>query len=131
MKLKLDHVALKCADIEKVKSFFTDIIGLTVGYRPPFSFPGYWLYAEQNALIHLFGRNSFYHGNETNSQSAGRSNNTLFDHLAFQGDDYKRSMDRIIDNEVNFSETTVPASNIRQVFIQGPENLIVEMDFKV
>jgi NAD(P)-dependent dehydrogenase (short-subunit alcohol dehydrogenase family) len=31
----------------------------------------------------------------------------------------------------NFSETTIPGSNIRQVFIQAPENLIVEMDFQI
>jgi len=50
MNLSFDHIALRCADTENVKSFFTEIIGLTVGYRPPFPFLGFWLYAKTGMM---------------------------------------------------------------------------------
>lgn len=50
MNLRFDHIALRCADTENVKSFFTEIIGLTVGYRSPFPFLGFWLYAKTGMM---------------------------------------------------------------------------------
>lgn len=129
MKLKFDHVALRCADTEKLKSFFTEIIGLTVGYRPPFPFPGFWLYADQKCILHLFSRKAHFYGNEMTSQNLVSSDSNIVDHIALWSDDYKNIMAKIKKNILNFSETIIPESNIRQVFIQAPENLIVEMDF--
>ena len=53
--LGLDHYNL-CAPrdlIERLRLFYTETIGLTVGYRPPFGSFGYWLYAGGNAVLHL------------------------------------------------------------------------------
>jgi catechol 2,3-dioxygenase-like lactoylglutathione lyase family enzyme len=42
MKLKsLDHILVLADDLEATKDFYVDIIGLSVGDRPDFSFPGY------------------------------------------------------------------------------------------
>lgn len=30
-----------------------DVLGLRVGDRPPFPFPGYWLYAGSSAWVHV------------------------------------------------------------------------------
>jgi len=129
MKLKFDHIALRCADTEKVKSFFTEIIGLTVGYRPPFPFPGFWLYAEEKAVLHLFDRNTNFSKNGQIRQDLVSSENNIVDHIALWCDDYQKIMTKIHKNNLNFSETITPDSNIKQVFIQAPENLIVEIDF--
>lgn len=129
MKLKFDHIALRCADTEKVKSFFTEIIGLTVGYRPPFPFPGFWLYAEEKAVLHLFDRNTNFSKNGQIRQDLVSSENNIVDHIALWCDDYQKIMTKIHKNNLNFSETITPDSNIKQVFIQAPEDLIVEIDF--
>ena len=129
MKLKFDHIALRCADTEKVKSFFTEIIGLTVGYRPPFPFPGFWLYAEEKAVLHLFDRNTNFLKNGQIHQDLVSPENNIVDHIALWCDDYQKIMTKIQKNNLNFSETITPDSNIKQVFIQAPENLIVEIDF--
>jgi catechol 2,3-dioxygenase-like lactoylglutathione lyase family enzyme len=129
MKLELDHVALRCTDIEKVKSFFTEILGLTVGYRPPFPFPGFWLYAERKCMLHLFSRNAHFYGNETASQELVSSESNIVDHIALWSDDYNSIMAKIKKNNLNFSESNIPELNTRQVFIQAPENLIVELNF--
>lgn len=129
MNLKFDHIALRCADTEKVKSFFTEIIGLTVGYRPPFPFPGFWLYAEEKVVLHLFDRKTNFLKNGQIRQDLVSSENNIVDHIAFWCDDYQKVMTKIKKYNLKISETIIPDLNIRQVFIQAPENLIVEIDF--
>jgi len=48
----LDHVTLRTKDLE-AKAFFETVLGLEVGYRPAFAFPGYWLYADGRPIVHL------------------------------------------------------------------------------
>jgi len=40
----LNHYTLRPADLEATKHFYETVLGLEVGYRPPLTFPGYWLY---------------------------------------------------------------------------------------
>lgn len=131
MKVKFDHVALRCADTEKVKSFFTDIIGLSIGYRPPFSFPGFWLYTDRKCVLHLFDSGADFHGNKMMNGQFNSSDCNNVDHIAFWSDDYENILTKLQQHNIKYSETTIPDSNIRQVFIQAPENLLVEMDFQI
>ena len=39
--------------IEALRRFYTEVIGLQVGPRPPFDSPGHWLYAGPVDLLHL------------------------------------------------------------------------------
>ena len=55
MICRLDHVNVRTADLAGLVRFYTDVLGLTNGERPPFSFPGAWLYAGEQAVIHLVG----------------------------------------------------------------------------
>ena len=56
--LSLNHFSLRSLEIEKTTEFFSKILGLTVGPRPEFPFPGVWLYSGDenswsNAVLHL------------------------------------------------------------------------------
>src|SRR5271157_3517418 len=42
----LDHATLRTHDLEGTRAFLETVLGLKPGYRPDFSFPGYWLYAK-------------------------------------------------------------------------------------
>jgi len=53
--LSLNHVTIRPHDIEATRDFCVDIVGLREGARPPFGFPGYWLYAGDVPVIHLVG----------------------------------------------------------------------------
>ena len=54
MKLKsFEHVLIIAQDLEATKDFYTEIVGLVVGERPNFRFPGYWLYLGDTPCIHL------------------------------------------------------------------------------
>ena len=41
---RIDHYSIRTLDVEASRKFYTEIIGLTVGPRPAFPFPGFWLY---------------------------------------------------------------------------------------
>jgi catechol 2,3-dioxygenase-like lactoylglutathione lyase family enzyme len=50
---RLDHVNLRTANLSGLVRFYEDAIGLREGERPPLGFPGAWMYAGEQAVIHL------------------------------------------------------------------------------
>lgn len=52
---RLDHINLRTAQLDIMIDWYGDILGLTPGPRPDFGFPGAWLYAKGQALVHLVG----------------------------------------------------------------------------
>jgi catechol 2,3-dioxygenase-like lactoylglutathione lyase family enzyme len=60
MTLSLNHYSIRTADLDACRRFYVDVLGLEVGPRPNFSFPGLWLYAGDtsqwsNAVVHIIG----------------------------------------------------------------------------
>ena len=41
---RLDHYTIRTADLDATRCFYTEVLGLSVGPRPAFTFPGLWLY---------------------------------------------------------------------------------------
>ena len=57
---RLDHFSIRTLDVEASRRFYTDVMGFQVGFRPPFKFPGLWLYngapyPESNGVVHIIG----------------------------------------------------------------------------
>src|SRR5258707_10742180 len=65
--IKLDHATLRTSDLEGTRNFLEAVLDLTPGYRPAFPFPGYWLYADGEPIVHIIpGRGGPVHrGGET------------------------------------------------------------------
>ena len=49
----LNHINIFTHNIDRLIRFYGDILGFKIGYRPPFSIQGSWLYLQENPLIHL------------------------------------------------------------------------------
>ena len=51
----LDHCTIRAdADtIEACVAFYTSMLNLRIGFKPPYAIPGFWLYAGDQPLIHL------------------------------------------------------------------------------
>lgn len=115
--MKLNHVLVITSNLKTMENFWTTVIGLQVGERPPFPFNGLWLYSDGTPFVHVAEQKgaSFGHGSIA--------------HLAFEGADYKKLMSRLKQSQHPYTEKTVPLSNERQVFIAGPDNVTVEMMF--
>jgi len=130
--MKLDHFTIRTGDLDSTRDFFTEVVGLTVGDRPPFSFPGYWLYGEGRALVHLVGAapGRSYLEDHGGDGDPGEGTGAV-DHLAFHGDDYAGTLARLAAYGCDFGERVVPGRGTRQIFVRGPHGLIVELVFPV
>lgn len=113
--MKINHVLVLAQDIKKMTSFWTSILGLTNGYRPPFPFAGAWLYSEKQPLIHVAQVDEVV------------DKNGAISHVALEGDNYPNLISNLRDYAVNYAERDVPLTGERQVFVQGPDGLTVEM----
>src|SRR5258707_11781849 len=60
--IKLDHATRRTSDLEGSRNFLEAVLDLTPGYRPAFPFPGYWLYADGEPIVHIIpGRGGRVH----------------------------------------------------------------------
>ena len=142
---RIDHYSIRTLDVEASRRFYTEIIGLKVGPRPPFDFPGVWLYKgeppadldnpENNyGMVHVMGVD------RDNPQAlidymGGADPDTLrdstgaLDHIALAVTGRAVMLERCRRGNVGFFERTVPALGLHQVFIKDPNGVTIELNF--
>ena len=56
---KLAHFSIRTTDVERSCAFYERVLGFRRGYRPPFAFPGAWLYMGDDerdfGTVHIIG----------------------------------------------------------------------------
>ena len=53
----MNHFTVLSDDLEATRRFYCDLFGFKVGWRPPFQFPGWWLYADDDTpILHVIHR---------------------------------------------------------------------------
>lgn len=132
MNLEINHILIRVTDLDAMIRFFEQILELKKGKRPPFTFAGAWLWADEKPLIHLSeadpvdqGQLDYLGGKKMNSDSG----TGIIDHVAFSGQDYNKLIVRLQKHQTSFFERTLPLTGEHQVFIEGPEGLRVEVQF--
>jgi lactoylglutathione lyase len=115
--MKLNHIFVLTTDLKAMELFWTEVIGLHVGERPPFPFNGAWIYSDDQPLVHI--------AEQLNSAIGHGS----IAHVALEGADYPVLLERLDNSLYRYSEKIVPLSNERQIFIHGPDGLTIEMLF--
>jgi len=120
--VQLNHITVRTDDLEGTRDFYRDALGLTVGPRPALSFPGYWLYCGNDPVIHLVP--------QSNATGGGSSPDTgSFDHVAFVAADFEAMRERFKSLGVKFREQEIPSARLRQLFLQDPNKVMVELNF--
>ena len=119
---RLDHYTIRTADLDATRCFYTEVLGLSVGPRPAFTFPGLWLYGGIHALVHVVGVEPA--GVARADDGTGR-----LDHVAFMGSDVKTMRERFRASGVPFQERIVPTLNLEQLFVRDPNGIKVELNF--
>src|ERR1051325_2223962 len=79
--MSLNHYTILARDLEATKDFYTDIVGLKVGDRPPLNFPGYWLYCGDVPTVHLIGHRPEIEQIPDSSSDPAKTGR--LDHIAF------------------------------------------------
>lgn len=138
MAISLNHFSIRSEDLPACERFYAGLLGLQVGPRPPFDFPGLWLYAGDttqfaNAVVHIIGidRNNpeglaRYLGERDEASLQGTG---VVDHVAFFATGLSDTLARLMAAGVTCRERTVPLLGLHQVFIDDPNGVVVELNF--
>mgnify|MGYP003346676777 CR=1 FL=1 len=130
---KLDHYSVRTTRLAETERFYTEVLGLQLGPRPPFKFPGAWLYNGAQAVVHVVGidRNDpqgliDYLG-EKGLQDADETGS--IDHIAFVAQDFAGTKAHFQSLGCPFRERMVPAMNLAQLFVDDPNGVTIELNF--
>jgi catechol 2,3-dioxygenase-like lactoylglutathione lyase family enzyme len=120
----LGHVNLRAPAeaIERLRRFYVDVIGLREGPRPVFrsGSSGYWLYAGDQAVMHL----SIARSSGTGTQPPG-----VFNHFAFDCDDLQATCARLDAACIEYATDIVDERHQVQLFLTDPSGIGVELTF--
>jgi catechol 2,3-dioxygenase-like lactoylglutathione lyase family enzyme len=119
----LNHFTIVTRDLEATKDFYTEIVGLEVGDRPPLAFDGYWLYCGGVPTVHLI------YNRKGDKPIEGSPGTGRLDHIAFASTGLKDMRAKLKQNEVKYEERVLPRMNMTQLFYYDPDGIAIEMNF--
>ena len=119
--------------LEETRMFYETVMGMEIGERPSFPFPGYWLYLDGKAVIHLVGIDEQnpdglieYLGEFDKENLSGSG---AVDHIAFLATEPKEYIAKLEKLGVGFRKRKVPNINLFQIFIEDPNNITLELNY--
>ena len=137
---KLDHYSVRTDNLARAVVFYENVLGFRTGPRPPFKFPGSWLYHTDHAgcitgssVVHLIGIDPHdsagltdYLGDKPHSVQAGSG---ALDHIAFVASDIHALYARLSAHQIGFRERKVPDMALHQIFIDDPDGVTIELNY--
>ena len=136
--LSLNHFSIRSLEIEKTTEFYKEVLGLTVGPRPEFPFPGVWMYNGDenncaNAVLHLIAIDK-NNPNGLKQYLGERDPKTLYgsgavDHIAFFAKGLETKIAHLNQLGISFRERTVPILELHQIFLDDPNGIVIELNY--
>lgn len=122
---RMDHLTIRVRmeQLEPVREFYGNVLGIKPGKRPNFAFPGYWLYLGDRAIVHLAA-------NARPDLPAAESGSHLgFDHVSFRTTGLDAMRARLKKLNLKWDEAPVPGFPLHQIFLRDPTGMKVELTF--
>lgn len=135
---KLDHYSIRTLDVEASRRFYTEVMGFEVGFRPPFKFPGLWLYngapyPASCGVVHIVGvdlNNPQGLKDYLGDRELGALDGTgTVDHMAFAATGLADMRTRLKRHSIEYRERTVPSLGLHQVFFEDPSRVTIELNY--
>lgn len=114
----MNHFTILTDDVDNTVRFYGDLLGLEPGPRPNFNFPGAWLYAGGQPILHVIG------GRPKSDLRAG-----VIDHIAFSAKELDATLARLKQHGVDYECRQQAGTGLWQVFFFDPNGAKVELDF--
>jgi catechol 2,3-dioxygenase-like lactoylglutathione lyase family enzyme len=115
----LDHVHIHVVDGPRMVAFLETVLGAREGVRPPFDFPGHWIYVDDRPAIHL----SVVERRDNYPQG-------MINHVAFGVYEFEVAKARIEASGYPCKLAGIPGTDIGQFFVEGPEGLLLEVQYR-
>lgn len=118
-------------DVDATRDFYRDVLGFGEGPRPDLGFLGHWLYLDGIACIHIADWTTYTaHSNRLGIPVTRPAPGTgALDHVAFNGENYEELRGRLQANGLAFHPHDSPAIGLRQIFLEDPNGLKLELNF--
>lgn len=114
----MNHFTVLTSDLDACKRFYTDLLGLEEGFRPELGFPGVWLYAGGQAVLHVIA------GRALPADPRG-----VLDHMAFTAVDLPGTVAKLRARQIAYDLRRQAQSGTWQLFCFDPNGARVELDF--
>ena len=117
----LDHYNVSTRKLADTVRFYEDVLGFENGQRPPFDFPGAWLYSEGHPVLHL--------NDISGTDKTQRPDSGVIDHVAFGSRGFEAMKRHLASKGIGFRVNVVPNSSRRQIFLTDPNNVLIELNY--
>ena len=114
----MNHFTILTDDVPRTVSFYAEMLGLSAGPRPPLAFPGAWLYAGDQAVLHVVG-----------GKARADLRRGVIDHMAFSATGLADTLARLAEHGIEHTCRRIPGGGVWQVFFDDPNGARVELDF--
>lgn len=116
----LEHINIDTCRPAETIEFYTQVLGLEnrPDRRPDFGFPGAWLWAGDQAVVHL----NFIEEDDR----FGRRN--AFNHIAFAGTDFDPMVALLESKGLEHRTSIRDDIGLRQIFVDDPNGIRVEIN---
>lgn len=118
-----DHVNVRTNQLDKMVSWYSDVLGLKQGARPNFPFPGAWMYLGDVAVVHLIGLDEH--------PGAGSEDTLKLEHFAFSANGRQQFENLLKARGEKFKTNVVADFGIVQYNIWDPDGNHIHVDFSV
>lgn len=122
--LGLFHVAIRTADLDATRAFYTQVLGMVEAERPPLSFPGIWLrppVAGAPAIVHVYAGEAASGG-----EGAVPSGGAAVDHVSLVVSGFERLRARVREHGLDWREQC-RAGRPYQLFVFDPSGVLLEL----
>ncbi|MBO6560286.1 MAG: VOC family protein [Nisaea sp.] len=121
MALKtLDHVNIRTKNLDAMVAWYGRVLDMHPGERPPFPFPGAWLYANGAAMVHLVG---------VTKDPAPYRPDAQLEHFAIQAEGLADFLAHLRKEKVAYRCGVLPEMRIQQVNINDHDGNHIHIDF--
>ena len=119
----VNHFTILTDDLPATLAFYEEHLNLKSGSRPPFKFPGAWLYADggrgKDPILHIIA------GKEKKSLVKG-----VIDHMAFSGAGLAAAVAKLKKKNIQYELRQQVGSGTWQLFFFDPNDAKIEIDFE-
>ena len=116
----MDHFTVLTKDAIATAEFYSFILGLELGPRPNFAFPGVWLYSQGKPILHVIEKDEI------------PTDTGVLDHMAFGGTNLSGFIARLRERGIDYELKRTPegglGQSVWQLFFRDPNGARVEID---
>lgn len=129
MITRLYHCALRTADPDRMRNFYTRVLGMIVDQRrPDVPVAGFWLRSAApggEALIHVFSdRDAQFEDGTVPTGSAA------VHHLSFMCQGFEQTRRRCVEYGLSWRASLLPSIGLWQLFTYDPHGILIELTFE-